>query len=178
MTTAPDNSTSPQLPSPSTRKPSAWDALQSFDLRDNLKKRFARVPCQRKALLFGIVGGSAIGVLRMITTRRGRSSANWGVYSFALLSSVSFYNCSKKHEAELEQIQTVIEKLNQLKLKDGKPDLSYEASPLNALTPEEEWKQREAKEGTESGATNPQKTTDTQTFSTPAPVTSRWWRFW
>ncbi|KAG0144248.1 hypothetical protein CROQUDRAFT_95250 [Cronartium quercuum f. sp. fusiforme G11] len=97
MTTASDSSTPPRLPSLRTRKPSTSDALQlpvfhlqSFDLRDNLKERFARVPCQRKALLFGLVGGSAIGILRMIITRRGRPSAITPLHSSPRMGSQTY----------------------------------------------------------------------------------------
>ena len=56
-----------------TWKTSSMDFLtpnQSFDLSENLKGRFARVPSQRKALLFGMAGGTCIGALRFISTRR------------------------------------------------------------------------------------------------------------
>lgn len=97
-----------------------------------------------------------------------RSSANWGVYSFVFLSSVSFYSCSKKHEAELEQIQTVIEKLNQLKQKNVTS--SPTSAPLTSLTPEEEWRQRETK------TRSPPTAESTPTTST-LPVRKSWW-FW
>ncbi|KAH9819933.1 hypothetical protein DFH28DRAFT_1121721 [Melampsora americana] len=108
MTTTSSNLNSTQ-PTTNPSNPTTWEAFQG---------RFARVPCQRKALLFGLVGGSAIGGLRLLSNKRVRSSANWGFYSFLFLSSISFYNCSKKHEVEVQQIQTVVEKLNQLKQKE------------------------------------------------------------
>ncbi|KNZ48102.1 hypothetical protein VP01_590g8 [Puccinia sorghi] len=48
------------LPPPPPR-PTAWEAL---------KDRFARVPSQRKALLFGMAGGTCIGALRFISTKQ------------------------------------------------------------------------------------------------------------
>ncbi|OAV96318.1 hypothetical protein PTTG_12370 [Puccinia triticina 1-1 BBBD Race 1] len=56
------------LPPPAPR-PTAWEALQSFNLNDSLQERFARVPSQRKALMFGMAGGTCIGALRFISTR-------------------------------------------------------------------------------------------------------------
>ncbi|WAQ82788.1 hypothetical protein PtA15_3A152 [Puccinia triticina] len=102
------------LPPPAPR-PTAWEALQSFNLNDSLQERFARVPSQRKALMFGMAGGTCIGALRFISTRRGWSSANWGVYSFVFLSSISYYELSKKRQTEVEQIQQVVTKMNQVK---------------------------------------------------------------
>ncbi|EFP86637.2 uncharacterized protein PGTG_13019 [Puccinia graminis f. sp. tritici CRL 75-36-700-3] len=102
------------LPPPAPR-PTAWEALQSFNLNDSLQDRFARVPSQRKALMFGMAGGTCIGGLRFISTRRGWSSANWGVYSFVFLSSISYYQLSQKRQTEVEQIQQVVTKMNQVK---------------------------------------------------------------
>ncbi|KAH9460623.1 hypothetical protein MJO28_003673 [Puccinia striiformis f. sp. tritici] len=99
------------LPPPPAR-PSTWEALHSFNLNENLQQRFARVPSQRKALLFGITGGTCIAGLRFISTRRGWSSVNWGVYSFVFLSSISYYELSKKRQIEVEQIHQVIHKMN------------------------------------------------------------------
>ncbi|PLW33876.1 hypothetical protein PCASD_20551 [Puccinia coronata f. sp. avenae] len=102
------------LPPPTT-EPSTWEALQSFNLNQNLQERFARVPSQRKALLFGMAGGTCIGALRFLSTRRGWSSANWGIYSFVFLSSISYYELSKKRQIEVEQIHQVVSKMNQVK---------------------------------------------------------------
>lgn len=102
------------LPPPPPR-PTAWEALKSFDLNENLQDRFARVPSQRKALLFGMAGGTCIGALRFISTKRAWSSANWGVYSFVFLSSISYYQLSKKRQSEVDQIHQVVSKMNQLK---------------------------------------------------------------
>lgn len=108
------SSPSSSLPPPPPR-PSAWEAFQSFDLNENLQERFARVPSQRKALLFGMAGGSCIGALRFLSTKRGWSSINWGVYSFLFLSSISYYQLSQKRQVEVEQIHQVVTKMNQLR---------------------------------------------------------------
>ncbi|KAA1110979.1 hypothetical protein PGT21_035193 [Puccinia graminis f. sp. tritici] len=62
-----------------------------------------------------MAGGTCIGGLRFISTRRGWSSANWGVYSFLFLSSISYYQLSQKRQTEVEQIQQVVTKMNQVK---------------------------------------------------------------
>ncbi|MBW0484646.1 hypothetical protein O181_024361 [Austropuccinia psidii MF-1] len=107
-------SSAPALPSPPSR-PSAWEAFQSTTLEKAFVERFARVPSQRKALIFGIAGGTFIGGLRFLTTKRGWSSVNWGVYSFVFLSSISYYNLSMKRQTEVDQIHQVITKMNQVK---------------------------------------------------------------
>ncbi|EGG07032.1 uncharacterized protein MELLADRAFT_106018 [Melampsora larici-populina 98AG31] len=62
ITSSPDSTGGPSsLPPTNPPKLTTWEAFQG---------RFARVPCQRKALLFGLVGGSAIGGLRLVSTKR------------------------------------------------------------------------------------------------------------
>lgn len=181
MTTTTSNLNSMESPSPlppkNPPKLSTWEAFQSFDLSESLKGRFARVPCQRKALLFGLVGGSAIGGLRLISTKRVRSSANWGFYSFIFLSSISFYNCNKKHEVEVQQIQTVVEKLNQLKQKELSSNLTNQPTSTSKSTEQNGSKGRDGNDliksensDTTSGSNLPASTSST------APKKS-WW-FW
>lgn len=46
------------------------ERVQSFNLSESLGDRFARVPCQRKALTFGLLGGGSVFLIRWLMTRR------------------------------------------------------------------------------------------------------------
>lgn len=55
---------------PRSMQLSAHAPLQTFDLKESLSDRFARVPCQRKALILGLAGGGGVFFLRLFTSRR------------------------------------------------------------------------------------------------------------
>ncbi|KAJ7288040.1 hypothetical protein C8J57DRAFT_1047742, partial [Mycena rebaudengoi] len=82
------------------------------------------VPCARNSLLSGIASGVGIGFIRGISAGP-MIAGNWGVGTFALVSTVSWYAlmCVQKIESQQQLTRMAIQNLpKQLRLKKEDED--------------------------------------------------------
>ncbi|RKP10827.1 hypothetical protein THASP1DRAFT_21539 [Thamnocephalis sphaerospora] len=110
---APDAATpaQPQQSQPATLS----EALRNVSL--DRMRHVVRTPCGRDSLLYGIGGGTAVGIARFLITRKVLPSANWAVGAFALISIGSWEWCHYQRIQYAKKMDLVVEKLNQLEEK-------------------------------------------------------------
>ncbi|WVQ71048.1 hypothetical protein IAR50_000573 [Cryptococcus sp. DSM 104548] len=85
---------------------SAISRIRPKDDFENLGK----IPCARNSLLYGIAGGTGIGAVRFLGSRRPYSAANWAVGSFLAITLFQWETCQRARRTELAQMKTIQEK--------------------------------------------------------------------
>jgi len=81
----------------------------------NVKKFIQKTPCVRESLLYGIVGGSVVGVGYFLKSMHVLSSCRYAVGSFALISFGSWEICRYIKYKEKEAIKESVDMLNKYK---------------------------------------------------------------
>ncbi|WRT63974.1 uncharacterized protein IL334_000901 [Kwoniella shivajii] len=92
------------------------------DTLDDLKKALKRIrpkedfenigkiPCARNSLLYGIAGGTGLGAVRFLGSRRPWAAANWAVGSFIIISGFQWEMCNRARRKELAQMRAITER--------------------------------------------------------------------
>ncbi|CEG41364.1 Cox20/FAM36A [Plasmopara halstedii] len=69
-------------------------------------------PCFRSGLMWGITVASFIGAHRFRTTKSIRSSCDWAIGSFGLVSTCSWVFCSASYRLRARQTREFMEVMN------------------------------------------------------------------
>jgi cytochrome c oxidase assembly protein subunit 20 len=93
------------------RKPGLWDALGTIKLVDLSANSLAEIPCARSAFISGLSSGFTLMTARALITSKitlTRESilkgGKWGVYTFALVSSISWEFCRYQRNVAREEL--------------------------------------------------------------------------
>ncbi|KND02143.1 uncharacterized protein SPPG_02636 [Spizellomyces punctatus DAOM BR117] len=89
------------------RKPDLWTVAKGIKAAEFKLENVAKVPCSRKALLYGIGGGTIIATTRFFVTRRLLSAGNWGFASFGAISMLSWEFCRYQRRVVQEQLEAM-----------------------------------------------------------------------
>ncbi|ODN84329.1 hypothetical protein L202_00303 [Cryptococcus amylolentus CBS 6039] len=82
---------------------SAFGRIKPKNDLENLGK----MPCARNSLLYGIAGGTGIGAVRFLGSRRPWSAANWAVGSFLAITLFQWETCQRARRIELAQMKAI-----------------------------------------------------------------------
>ncbi|WWC66597.1 uncharacterized protein I206_100500 [Kwoniella pini CBS 10737] len=103
-------------------EPIKADENLTGDASEDLKKALSRIrptedlqnigkiPCARNSLLYGIAGGTGLGAVRFLGSRKPWSAANWAVGSFILISGFQWEMCNRARRKELAQMRAITER--------------------------------------------------------------------
>ncbi|WWC58385.1 uncharacterized protein I303_100925 [Kwoniella dejecticola CBS 10117] len=73
-------------------------------------QNIGKIPCARNSLLYGIAGGTGLGAVRFLGSRKPKSAANWAVGSFILISGFQWEMCNRARRKELAQMRAITER--------------------------------------------------------------------
>ncbi|TPX58895.1 hypothetical protein PhCBS80983_g02846 [Powellomyces hirtus] len=90
-----------------SKKPTFLEIAQGITPDEFKLDNVAKAPCSRKALLYGIGGGSAVAITRLVVTRRPLSSGNWGIATFGAISMLSWEFCRYQRRVVQEQLEAM-----------------------------------------------------------------------
>ncbi|KAJ3177634.1 hypothetical protein HDU87_004387 [Geranomyces variabilis] len=88
-----------------TKKPSFFEVASGIAPDEFKLANVAKAPCARKALLYGIGGGTVVAATRMVVTRRPLSSGNWGFAAFGAISTLSWEFCRHQRRVVQEELE-------------------------------------------------------------------------
>ncbi|CAH3167599.1 unnamed protein product [Porites lobata] len=81
----------------------------------NVKKFIQKTPCVRESLMYGILGGSVVGVGYFIKSMHVLKSCRYAVGSFTLISFGSWEVCRYIKYKEIEAVKESVDMLNKYK---------------------------------------------------------------
>ncbi|ORY34759.1 hypothetical protein BCR39DRAFT_556268 [Naematelia encephala] len=95
-------------------------------------QNLGKVPCMRTSLLYGIGGGSAIGAIRFIGTRRPVTATLWAYFSFVGITVLQWTRCRTARQKELQTMKMIKERFpdrhaTRLRQEHTKPDVTSES---------------------------------------------------
>ncbi|KAL3900501.1 MAG: hypothetical protein SGCHY_001295 [Lobulomycetales sp.] len=103
-----------------TQKPESnvKTAIANIRFSDFAPSSFLNLACSKKALLYGGLAGTTIGVTRFMITRRIKTSGNYALLAFSLVAASSWEFCrfqrrivqEQLHRMEAEDRKLVLEK--------------------------------------------------------------------
>ncbi|WWC86050.1 uncharacterized protein L201_000921 [Kwoniella dendrophila CBS 6074] len=73
-------------------------------------ENIGKIPCARNSLLYGIAGGTGLGAVRFLGSRKPWVAANWAVGSFILISAFQWEMCNRARRKELAQMRAITER--------------------------------------------------------------------
>ncbi|WVR05737.1 hypothetical protein IAU60_002762 [Kwoniella sp. DSM 27419] len=73
-------------------------------------ENIGQIPCARNSLLYGIAGGSGLGAVRFLGSRKPWSAANWAVGSFIAIAAFQWEVCNRARRKELATMRMLQER--------------------------------------------------------------------
>ncbi|KAK8865838.1 hypothetical protein IAR55_000986 [Kwoniella newhampshirensis] len=73
-------------------------------------ENIGKIPCARNSLLYGIAGGTGIGAVRFLGSRRPWLAANWAVGSFLAIAVFQWETCNRARRKEIQQMRAIQER--------------------------------------------------------------------
>ncbi|WVQ85330.1 hypothetical protein IAT38_007495 [Cryptococcus sp. DSM 104549] len=102
-----------------------WAAFTRIRPKQDLEN-IGQIPCARNSLLYGIAGGTGLGVVRFLGSRRVISGGNWAVGGFIAIATFQWETCNRARRKELAQMRAIQERyphrhVSKLRRKDAAP---------------------------------------------------------
>lgn len=73
------------------RPPTVQDAINTVKIQDLSWPNIMKMPCAKSSLLTGLATSVLLASTRFLVTKRVSSAINWGMFSFLVTSSISWY---------------------------------------------------------------------------------------
>lgn len=79
------------------------DIANTLTWTDFSPENVLKMPCARKSLFYGLMGGLSLGIVRFYVTKQAVTALNWGVGSFGGISLLNWEWC--RYQRRIIQLQ-------------------------------------------------------------------------